>query len=480
MARTYRYREPKRENAPSPYAADHQGVRCKEALRPDNHGGRKNAHGSPTIVRLHHYLGNGQSLASVQTPLLMIVEDINQSRDPTPIIERMVKWGTQRKKRDQVANWQLLCPVWPQILVALSDQVRKKVSELVLLATTFTAAEGVAAVRRRWKHSGVPISRLGAEEVAVALGKDPLLIALQDPARVPNPDNVIQSFIDGSLASLAEHQGNFTAGEYRNGLRRLAARMLEQRCLDISMTEIVSWFRDTPDIPNILRHIVHFREVIRAIGPPLDERLAFRHDRVRDWLLADAADDLLCREAMPETVLTEPFYAEIIGMALVRGNVRIAVVKQVGSANPLALFCAMRYFGKSESANDLYCAIVESAKQWLGKDPTHGSQYASLRLSACRVLSETDARHVISLVKHFRNEKSCWWGLRASFRNGDLVAGIKLCSQFRPGLTGAGHAELIHHVRQNRGTTAIHALNGILRRGSLTSGFRSGALRLAT
>ncbi len=66
MARTYRYREPKRENAPSPYAADHQGVRCKEALRPDNHGGRKNAHGSPTIVRLHHYLGNGQTLVAVQ------------------------------------------------------------------------------------------------------------------------------------------------------------------------------------------------------------------------------------------------------------------------------------------------------------------------------------------------------------------------------------------------------------------------------
>ncbi len=66
MARTYRYREPKRENAPSPYAADHQGVRCKEALRPDNHGGRKNAHGSPTIVRLHHYLGNGQGLGVEQ------------------------------------------------------------------------------------------------------------------------------------------------------------------------------------------------------------------------------------------------------------------------------------------------------------------------------------------------------------------------------------------------------------------------------
>ncbi len=70
MARTYRYREPKRENAPSPYAADHQGVRCKEALRPDNHGGRKNAHGSPTIVRLHHYLGNGQTKVVVEQALL--------------------------------------------------------------------------------------------------------------------------------------------------------------------------------------------------------------------------------------------------------------------------------------------------------------------------------------------------------------------------------------------------------------------------
>ena len=60
MARTYRYREPKREHAPAPNAADHQGVRCKEALRPANHRGRKNAHGTPTMVRPRHYLGIGQ------------------------------------------------------------------------------------------------------------------------------------------------------------------------------------------------------------------------------------------------------------------------------------------------------------------------------------------------------------------------------------------------------------------------------------
>ncbi|GEM_PF-4589388 len=41
---------------------DHQGVRWKEALRPANHGGRKNAHSTPTMVRLRHYLGIGQGL----------------------------------------------------------------------------------------------------------------------------------------------------------------------------------------------------------------------------------------------------------------------------------------------------------------------------------------------------------------------------------------------------------------------------------
>ena len=60
MARTYQYREPKRKNAPSPNAADNHGVCCKEALRPANHGGRKNTHGTPTMVRLRHYLGKGQ------------------------------------------------------------------------------------------------------------------------------------------------------------------------------------------------------------------------------------------------------------------------------------------------------------------------------------------------------------------------------------------------------------------------------------
>ena len=102
------------------------------------------------------------------------------------------------------------------------------------------------------------------------------------------------------------------------------AALLERRCLNPTMTDVVSWFSDKPETVNILRYIAHFGEIIRVIKPVSNERLLFRHDRVRDWLWADAAADLMHRDDMPETVLTDPYFAEIIGAALVRNDIPTA------------------------------------------------------------------------------------------------------------------------------------------------------------
>ena len=63
---------------------------------------------------------------------------------------------------------------------------------------------------------------------------------------------------------------------------------------------------------------------------------------------------------------------------------------------------------------------------------THGPQNNYLRWTARRVLSEIDAPYVTSLVQRLRNEQNDWWGLRARFRNGDFMAGIKLCFENEP------------------------------------------------
>jgi len=438
---------------------------------------------SATLRRLHPSLtsdagSEARALASERKPLLMVVEDINKSRQPISLIERLASWSAQREERKQVASWQILCPVWPRILTGLGDQARKRINESVLMTSSFIPEEGAAAVRRRREHAEIPITRLDAEAVASALGHDPLLIALQDPTTTPDPSRVIQAFIEGSLERLAESRSEFTAGEYRQGLRYFAATMLEWRRLDPSMTDVAAWFGDTPNTANMLRHIAHFGEIIRFIGPVSNERLVFRHDRVRDWLLADAAADLMRRDAMPEAVLTEPYFAEIIGAALIRADIALATVEKIRLANPLALFCAMSVFG--EPTNERHHAVLKAAEAWLDDETTHTTpHHETLRWTARRVLSECDASYVISLVQGFREEQNDWWGLRARFRNGDFAAGIRLCLWHTPGVGVVGHTELIDHVQRCRGGALVRMLDAFLRRDQLPDAVRSGALRLA-
>ena len=435
-----------------------------------------------TLRQLHSPLvpGSGSealALASERNPLLMVVEDINKSGQPALLVERLVSWSRLRKVRDQATSWQLLCPVWPRILTALGDQTRKQINELVLAASSFTQEEGTAAVRRRQDDAGFPVSRLDAQAVASALGLDPLLIALHNSAEKTAPEHVIQAFIDRSLERLAENRGEFTAGEYRQGLNQLAVRMLELRSLDPSMTDIVSWFGDALNTVNMIRHITHSAEIIRIVGPASSERLGFRHDRVRDCLLIDATADLMRHGTMPEALLMDPYFAEIIGAALVREQTPISMVNETGRVNPLALFCAMRFFG--EPTNNLHSAILKAAEAWLDDDATHGPENNYLRWSVCRVLSETDAPYVTSLIKRFHKEHNHWWGLRASFRNGDFLAGVELCCSHEPGIRMVGHLELIEHVKRNQGASLLRTLDDLLCSDKLTPYHRSGALRLA-
>ena len=417
------------------------------------------------------------ALVSEHDPLLMVVEDINKSGQPALLIERLVSWSRQRKERDQATSWQLLCPVWPRILTALGDYTREQINELVLTASSFTQEEGTAAVRRRQDDAGFPVSQLDAQAVAAALGLDPLLIALNDPAEKTDPEYVVQTFIDRSLERLAENRGEFTAGEYREGLSQLAVRMLELHRLDPSMTDVVSWFGDAFNTVKMIRYITHSGEIIRIVGPVSGEQLAFRHDRVRDCLLVDAAADLMRHGTIPEVVLMDPYFAEIIGAALLREQIPMSMVSQTGRLNPLALFCAMRFFG--EPTNKLHSAILKAAETWLDDEATHGPKNNYLRWSVCRVLTETDAPYVTSLINRFYKEHNHWWGLRASFRNGDFFAGTELCRSHEPGIRVVGHLELIEHVKRDQGTSLIRMLDDLLRSDKLTPAHRSGALRLA-
>ncbi len=435
-----------------------------------------------TLRQLHPWLASGTgreacAMSSERMPLLMVVEDIKKSGQPTILIERLMQWRSRQIGHNHLGSWQILCPVWPKMLTSLAHEARKKIGELVLTVSSFTTEEGLAAVQRRCELADTPVTKLEAETVASALGHDPLLISLQGPGVAPAPEHVIRKFIGGSLERLSGSRSEFTAREYQETLRYFATEMLERRCLEPVMTDVTSWFKNTPDTTKMLRHIIQFGEVVRIVGSTSNEQIEFRHDRVLDWLHVDAAADLLRRNAMPDKMLEEPYFAEIIGAALAREDIPVGTVEKVKEANPLALFYAMRIFG--EPTNHLHQAILKAAEAWLDRDSTHGAQNHDLRWNTLRVLSEIDASYITSLVQSYRHDKDNWWGLRARFRNGDFVAGIKLCHLNEPGITVIGHLELIEHVQQRFPRSLMRALEKFLHKDQLAHGSRSGALRLA-
>lgn len=417
-----------------------------------------------------------RALASEHAPLIVVVEDVNRSGQPTVLIEKLAGWGVSGKRGSQSAASQIICPVWPRVLASLGDEARKRVDALALMAKPFTAQEGADAVQRRRERSGIAVTSLEAEAISSALGHDPLLIALHDPAEEPAPDTVIGRFIASSLARLAHDRGEFTGGEYREALRRMAAGMLERRRLDLTMVEAAGWFSAAPDIARMLRHIASFGEIIHVAGCATDERLAFRHDRVRDWLLADAAADLLGRGAMPDAVLTEPYFAEVIGAALVCSNVPVAMAERTKNSNPLALFCALRLFGNSTSR--MQGTVLVAAGDWLDNPAAQAKHNFNLRWEVQRVLSETESSNVIALTRRF-DQPGDWWARRARFRNGDVMAGIELCFRHELGVSVAGHLELIDYVQNRSAGSLVRTLGALLLGNALRPELRAGALRLA-
>lgn len=426
-----------------------------------------------SLRQMHPSLRSGcgtdtRALASEQTPLLIVIEDVNRSLQPALLIEKLENWNTDKTL---LKKCRIVCPVWPRNLAALGDELRQRVNALAIFSTVFSRDEGIAAVQRR--HG---VSRLEAEAISEALGRDPLLIALHPASPQVQPRDVIKSFIEGSLGRLAVSDlGEFTAAEYRHALRRLATEMLQHRQLNPTMMNVSGWF-GAQDVTTMIRQVIRFGEVMRTSGAASQEQVHFRHDRVRYYLLADATADLMRHGKLPDDILTDPFFAEVLGDALGQDDVQSNDLDKLKATNPLALFCALRTIGKLSTP--LHHSVLSAAENWLQavREPEAPNPY--LDWEALRVLSDIEASYVDSLVQRFGYPHDTF-GLRASFRNGGVAAGIVLCFQCEPGVRFVGHIELIQFVQQRHPALLVAELDAVLRNATANMQDRIGALRLA-
>ncbi len=433
------------------------------------------------LRQLHPYLVEGsgaqaRSLCSVDSPLLIVVEDVSRSGQSAHLIERLAKWAAgHRKDKVPESSWRLICPVWPGLFGALSDETRRHVEPLAARLGPFSPENAREAILQRAALEGVRVSALDADMLAERLGYDPLLIGLCDLRSDTIADGVIARFIAGCTERLATGDGTRAACEYASALRLLAGAMLERRRVDPAWSELLTWLNSAPDQIVSLRELVKHGEVIRVIGSGREARLVFRHDRVYKWLLTEAAIHALREQYLDESILSEPFFADVIGAAIADTSIAPSTAERVRLANPLALFHALHSF--REPAAPVHNAILAAINAWLSDEASHTRTHQSLRYAALHVLSDTQSTEVIPLLARFRDRS--WTGPLAGLRNGDLKSGIRLCYSLEPGAAAGWRDRTIKHARARFGAAFVKELDELLRRPELTEVETVGGLRLA-
>lgn len=432
-----------------------------------------------TLHQLHPALAttplSAFSFCSADRPLLLVIEDINRSEQPAHLAEKLAGWSRpQGKEADTPHSWRLLCPLWPEVLATMSEQARKCIEPLVMVASGFTESEGRDAVLARARINGRELTPLSAEAISRALGHDPLLVALHDQNTAPDPHRIIGQYAEGCLARAALVAKDHPAADYHQALYTLANEMLTNRQFDLSWREIRGWARLQPDSLRLLSLLAHRAELIHFNGPPGDQRLSFRHDRVRDWLLADAATELDRQHLLADDVVAEPYFAEVMGAVLVREQRNSAFLQRAASTNPLVLFHAIRLAGQTTALH--MDAVVQAISDWLDIPTTHERSNLHLRWQALAVLAETDSSKVPEMVRKFRDRTTS--GQLARLRNGDITGGIELCYDIEPGAEAPWRDIQIAHAKSRYGPLLTNNLGEILKQDG--DGYtRIGALRLA-
>ena len=436
-----------------------------------------------TLEKLHPSLApigtTPMSFCSADRHLLLVVDHWHHSTQDQFLVENVARWSRAWNGVEDDGSrpplWQLLYPVWPEVVASLSDEVRRKLAPMTLITGRFSAVEGCEALSARARFENLTLSESDAEAISNALGRDPLLIALHDLGRPPDPHHTIERFVDHVLFSVSRERPGLPASEYREALTALAAEMLTARNLQPTWQTVKSWPTMQPETLNLIGLLLRDGALMTLQGGSKDQQIVFRHDRVRDWLLTEAMEDLVSRNSLDSGIIHDPYYADIVGSVLVRIPLTNTIVARVATANPLSLFRALQLLGGTSTRSRTF--IRRAIDDWLGDSASRDGSRFHLRHAALRMLSATDSPDVPEIVRKF--PESSISGQLARLRNGDCMAGIELCCSLHPGTRASWRDSQIDHAKTYHGSTIVKELTAFLTEYDLSWDARIGALRLA-
>jgi hypothetical protein len=311
------------------------------------------------------------------SPFLIVVDDVNRTEDSLKLVRKLLSWSKPPKSGGTsdskllFSPYFVVCPVWPHVW----GRIDKDFSKVTWIDTVFigplTSAEGESAVRVAASYKGTRVTNTEANALARAMGNDPFLIGsfsslLSDDQNLDLhalTENVIEKSIESSLKEAASFcTASYLPNEYRETLSTISHQMLLNRRLHPFWNEIKNWLGVDSAAFMTLRELIRQGKLCKLTD---QDKFVFRHDRIQEALLAASMTEVLNESSGESDLLGEPFFAEIIGKALLRSQQSWEVLKNLRNQNILALVEAIRCFGTPSS--DYHNAIIEEGKEWAKK-----------------------------------------------------------------------------------------------------------------
>jgi len=445
-----------------------------------------------TLRSLHPTVeaGAGRKALALGGPskqLLVVVDDVNRSGQPTATLRKILGWGrpTAADGEGEGAGSPLtiVVPAWDAFWAPLKPLFRdcSWVSQLPLgrmdeadAVSCLEAAMGARAKRFSLPHR---------HQLATALGCAPILIAmfarLEEAASPDDPltlaQEAMQRYVESAVAEAAVRKRTL-AHEHMTALHELVRWMLLNREF------YPDWARLTQFFPRdrlvTLEHLAALGVLCRVTEQSRGERFEFRHDRILEHLAAQVLRSMLEEPEAHADVLSDPYYASFVGRALTSDRCPCSddTVDWVCARSPLALVAAIRFLAGAAQHAD---KIVGRVRRWLASATADESAPPVLLYEAHRVLEEIDSPIVLEVTESLPPTRPL---SLARLANGDAAAiAIELADSrwFAPSVTDPALDAILARAFHSHRQRLIHDCRDLLHSREPDEGMRRGALILA-
>lgn len=381
-------------------------------------------------------------LCSIDEPLMILVEDVNRSSDSARLLKKLIDWS------DSNAHFILLCPVWHRLMASLSFEEKKSLEKHFKLEylESYNEDEASRAIIARATKEQIRVDELSAANIAQQLGYDPLLISLVNLTEFHENANIIEEYIRKTIQSIAA-KNDFIVYEVEDAINKYALHLFQNNKLQGVAQDLRALSRESQ---KVFKQVLNDGSLFRQSFETQDYAILSRHDRLNFYVIAKSI--MGCLEDYNSN-LTDPYFAEIIGISCALANLDEDKLYQISLENSLVAFHCYSFSAKTNSS--YLDTAINNVRIWL-EVPEHQSDvYDSQLYQSLVVLNDVLHNSVADILKLYDKNHHNPLFYQISFKQGSLSDGLQWISTYSFDTSVAGQKQIIDYTFNKYGEDLV-------------------------